>query len=230
MSVILCIETATDVCSVCVSNDGKVVSIREVHQGKTHAEVLTSFVGECIDEANVGLRDIDAVAVSKGPGSFTGLRIGVATAKGLCYSLDKPLIAVNTLLSMAALKVQSASYDNRVMVPMIDARRMEVYTGAYDSELNNISKVDAVVLSSDTFKEITAKHGKLVLFGDGAKKAKKIYEGNDQIVFDDALFPSSAGIALVATQLLNNQTFEDLAYFEPFYLKDFMGPKAKKQA
>ena len=163
MSVILSIETATDVCSVCVSRDGKILSIREIHKGKSHAEVLTSFISECAEEAKIDLQEIDAVAVSKGPGSFTGLRIGVATAKGLCYALDKPLIAVNTLHGMAAMRSLKALSDSVIMVPMIDARRMEVYTAAYDLDLREISEVEAVILTQDSFSTILAENQKLVL-------------------------------------------------------------------
>jgi len=195
LSVILSIETATDVCSVCVSRDGKILSIREIHKGKSHAEVLTSFISECAEEAKIDLQEIDAVAVSKGPGSFTGLRIGVATAKGLCYALDKPLIAVNTLHGMAAMRSLKALSDSVIMVP---------------------------------FSTILAENQKLVLFGDGSIKAKALFESNKQIEFDDEALPSAEGIARIASQLYENQLFEDLAYFEPYYLKDFMGPKAKK--
>ena len=228
MSVILSIETATDVCSVCVSRDGKILSIREIHKGKSHAEVLTSFISECAEEAKIDLQEIDAVAVSKGPGSFTGLRIGVATAKGLCYALDKPLIAVNTLHGMAAMRSLKALSDSVIMVPMIDARRMEVYTAAYDLDLREISEVEAVILTQDSFSTILAENQKLVLFGDGSIKAKALFESNKQIEFDDEALPSAEGIARIASQLYENQLFEDLAYFEPYYLKDFMGPKAKK--
>ena len=140
MALILNIETATDVCSVALAKDGNTLSVREQQQGQTHAKMLTTFISECLEEAGVGKHELDAVAVSKGPGSFTGLRIGVATAKGLCYALDKPLISVNTLLSMTFVCHQTIKHDPDVIFcPMIDARRMEVYTALIDSHFDFIN-------------------------------------------------------------------------------------------
>ena len=228
MSLILSIETATDVCSVSVSEDNSILSIRETAEQKSHASILTTFISECIKEAGTTLDKLDAVAVSKGPGSYTGLRIGVATAKGICFGCDKPLIPVGTLPAMVAYRLKQNPADQRIQVPMIDARRMEVYTAAFDHELNNLMEINAVILDAQSFQQLETQHNGLLLFGDGVIKAQPLYENFSSYSFDTETLPSSIGVAMLATQLLKNQAFADIAYFEPFYLKDFVAPKSAK--
>jgi tRNA threonylcarbamoyladenosine biosynthesis protein TsaB len=226
VSIILNIETATDVCSVAVSKNGSILSLKESLEGKSHAALLTTFISECIKDAGTTFKDLDAVAVSKGPGSYTGLRIGVATAKGICYGSNKPLIAVGTLKAMAALRLKNHPGDQRLAVPMIDARRMEVYTAAFDHQLTMVMDVDAVILDENSFDRIKSHIGGLVLFGDGIAKARHLFE--NQFDIDDDSRASAEGVAAIAHQMFDKQAFTDTAYFEPFYLKDFGGKKTGK--
>jgi tRNA threonylcarbamoyladenosine biosynthesis protein TsaB len=221
MSLILCLETATTVCSVAVERNGELLAVREVDAGFTHAENITVFINEVCAEAHIKLRNIDACAVSRGPGSYTGLRIGASTAKGLCYALEKPLIAIDTLKILAAsfLKEnQNRSAQTFFLIPMIDARRMEVYCSAYDNKLNQVSDAAAVVLNVDSFNELRER-GKLILFGDGSSKCKSLFENNPEIEFADVRL-SAAGMISLAEEKFGAQKFEDVSLFEPFYLKE----------
>ncbi len=176
-------------------------------------------------QAGKKLGELDAVAVSKGPGSYTGLRIGVSAAKGFCFALEKPLIAVPTLLSMASSQLainDQRSTINNLLVPMIDARRMEVYCAAYDQELNEIMPVQAKIIDESSFSELASGHS-LALFGDGASKCKAVLENKRGFSFIDNVFPSAKDMAGLSEKAFAEKRFEDLAYFEPFYLKDFVG-------
>ena len=230
MALILNIETSTQVCSVSLSVDGFVTAIKESHTKNSHAEQLTIFAQQIITEGGYGFKDLDAIAVSKGPGSYTGLRIGVSTAKGLCYSLEKPLIAISTLKAMAAGMIQEIDneIDNYLFCPMIDARRMEVYSALFSSENKMTRKIKAEVIDENSFlKELET--NKIVFGGDGAPKCKEILGQNKNAVFLDEFFPSSKFMAQLAEQKFQNKDFEDVAYFEPFYLKDFVAgiPRVK---
>ena len=230
MALILNIETSTQVCSVSLSVDGFVTAIKESHTKNSHAEQLTIFAQQIITEGGYGFKDLDAIAVSKGPGSYTGLRIGVSTAKGLCYSLEKPLIAISTLKAMAAGMIQEIDneIDNYLFCPMIDARRMEVYSALFSSENKMTRKIKAEVIDENSFlKELET--NKVVFGGDGAPKCKEILGQNKNAVFLDEFFPSSKFMAQLAEQKFQNKDFEDVAYFEPFYLKDFVAgiPRVK---
>jgi tRNA threonylcarbamoyladenosine biosynthesis protein TsaB len=225
---ILCLETSTKVCSVALGQNGKVISLKESSDEKySHAENLTVFIEEVCKQAAISLNQIDAVAVSKGPGSFTGLRIGVSTAKGLSYSLEKPLIGINSLEAMA---VQVASRKSQVaspkfFVPMIDAKRMEVYCAVYDEGLNEIKKTSAEIIDENSFSDLLAKN-KMYFFGDGSEKCKlKITHPN--AVFIDTINPSAQYMISIAEKYFAKKKFEDLAYFEPFYLKDFVSGSAR---
>ena len=221
MALILNIETATDVCSVALAKDGTLLSLREHKEGQSHAMVLTTFISDCFKEANKKLADLDAIAVSKGPGSFTGLRIGVATAKGLCYSLNKPLIAVNTLLSMASVYLQKTPVSKNVLLcPMIDARRMEVYSAIFDSELQYIQETSAEILNERSFSEYLNTKT-MVFFGDGMAKFKEIVSNRTNMIFNEEVFPSALGMVTLSENSYQSKKFETAAYFEPFYLKDF---------
>ncbi len=227
MGKILNIETATRVCSVALSDGGKVVALQETNTQNSHAEQITVFSEEIIFKAGIGFSDLDAIAVSKGPGSYTGLRIGVSTAKGFCYSLDKPLIAVGTLESLASgiiQKMKSSGQDTGSLLfcPMIDARRMEVYAAIYDEHLNPIREIKAEVIDENSFADFFASGKRMVFVGDGAAKCKEVLGQNPLTLFPDEFLPSAAHMAPLAEQKLINKDFENTAYFEPFYLKDFM--------
>lgn len=225
MALILQLETGTSSCSVALASDGQVLAIKEQQEVNIHASHLTLFINEVLKAANKSYEDLDAVAVSMGPGSYTGLRIGVSTAKGLCFALDIPLLAVSTLQSMASAK-QSLATEKTMLCPMIDARRMEVYLAVYDFNLSPIEDVKAVILdehSFDSFSEFT-----LIFFGDGAEKSKALYSDPLRYRFE-AHVNSAADMTSLAFEKFTKGEVEDLAYFEPFYLKDFMVTQPKKK-
>jgi tRNA threonylcarbamoyladenosine biosynthesis protein TsaB len=206
-----------------LSEGTDILAIREHIEGRSHASLLTTFINDVIKEAGVELDALDGVAVSKGPGSYTGLRIGVATCKGLCYALNKPLIAVGTLPAMVASRMMDHPTDKRIQVPMIDARRMEVYTAMYTPDLAVVRNVEALVLERDSFSLDDINDQGMVMYGDGMPKAEELYRDITGAEFDHAARPSARGVALIAAQKFDNQVFEDIAYFEPYYLKDFVG-------
>ena len=232
MAVILNIETATRVCSVSLAVDGVVKAIKESKVKNPHAEQVTLFSEQVVEKAGYRFSDLDAVAVSKGPGSYTGLRIGVSTAKGYCFALNKPLIAVGTLDAMAwglvnALRNKKQLLHAYYYCPMIDARRMEVYDAVYDHELNKVKQVNATILDKDTYSAFFADRA-VVFGGDGAEKAKELYFNiKDKAYFLDGFEPSSMHMAKLAEQKFNNKQFEDVAYFEPYYLKEFVAGISK---
>ncbi len=218
---ILQLETATTSCSVALAEDGNVITLKEVNERNIHASHLTLFIDEVMQAAGKKYRDLDAIAVSMGPGSYTGLRIGVSTAKGLCFALDKPLIAINTLAAMAeGLLGKTSLSPSMLLCPMIDARRMEVYTALFDVNLNEVEKTQAKILDEHSFDQYIGTYD-LVFFGDGAEKCKKLYEKRPNVTFLD--FQNSAiHLSKLALAKLEARQIEDVAYFEPFYLKDFM--------
>lgn len=221
MALILLIETATKSCSVALAlNDTIIASKQEVNENYSHAEKLNTFILHLFQDQNLNLQDIDAIAVSKGPGSYTGLRIGVSAAKGLCYALDKPLISISTLRAMAYGIAQKEIAD--LYCPMIDARRMEVYNAFYDRSNNEIRAVNAVIINEDSYKKEL--DSKVLFFGDGAEKCKQIIK-HSNAKFIDAIYPSSKDMIALAMQKFSNKEFEDIAYFEPYYLKDFVAGK-----
>lgn len=231
MAVILNIETSTQVCSICLSVDGELLGIKESHTKNSHAELLTILAQQILNEQNYEFKDLDAVAVSKGPGSYTGLRIGVSTAKGLCYSLDKPLIAISTLEAMAvgmARRVESDEHENILFCPMIDARRMEVYSALFAPDISMVRDIKAEVIDENSFEEELKAHT-IVFGGDGAPKCKEVLSKNPNVIFLDDFYPSSEFMASLAEQKFRDKNFEDTAYFEPFYLKDFVAgiPRVK---
>ncbi|MFM7078151.1 MAG: tRNA (adenosine(37)-N6)-threonylcarbamoyltransferase complex dimerization subunit type 1 TsaB, partial [Bacteroidota bacterium] len=196
----------------------------ETNEGvKNHSRVLMPFIDSCIKKSGVSLSDLDAVAISKGPGSFTGLRIGVATAKGICFAIDKPLLAVNTLQSMASLFNQHHKLHGTLFCPMIDARRKEVYTAIFDQHLDEILETNAVVLNEDSFEEWSAK-GPIAFFGDGAAKSQNILKKSDKHLFFNDFRISAEGMNALCLERFAQNKFESLSYFEPFYLKDFYSP------
>ncbi|MBR6560208.1 MAG: tRNA (adenosine(37)-N6)-threonylcarbamoyltransferase complex dimerization subunit type 1 TsaB [Alistipes sp.] len=232
MSLILCIETGTDICSVGIARDGELMSLRESDQGRDHAKQVAVFVDELLRETGVKPDELDAVAVGMGPGSYTGLRIGVSFAKGLCYGLNIPLLAVGSLeaLTDVAIKdyeagiIQVEGWDEAFLCPMVDARRMEVYTQIFNSRCEAQSEVSAEIITEESFSQWRAK-GKLVIFGNGAAKCQEMLP--DAIYIDVA--PSARGLTRIAHQLFEAGKTEDIAYFEPFYLKDFVVIPSKKK-
>jgi tRNA threonylcarbamoyladenosine biosynthesis protein TsaB len=229
MALILNLETATTVCSVALAKDGHLLSKKEINGDYTHAENLTRFVETIFQEAGLSLKHADAIAVSKGPGSYTGLRIGVSTAKGLCYSLDKPMIALNTLEHSAYGCSLQFGKSGELFCPMIDARRMEVYCAVYDKSNKLIRPTAAEIIDEQSFQDLLEKQT-VYFFGDGAEKCKAMLSANPNAVFLDHLYPSATNMITLAEQAFQRKQFEDIAYFEPFYLKDFVAGKKKAGA
>jgi len=204
--------------------DGVLLTLVELKEENfSHAEKLHTFILEALKKANKEMNDIDAVAISSGPGSYTGLRIGVSAAKGLCFSLDKPLISIPTLTSLAnAIKVERGD----VIIPVLDARRMEVYSAVFDFEKKQKREIRAQIINENSFSEYLEK-GKVYLLGDGALKCKEVIH-HDNAIFLEGYFPSAKEMADLSFKKYINNDFEDVAYFEPFYLKDFVAIKPKK--
>ena len=216
MAIILNIETATKNCSVSLSNSGKTIFVKEhADQGYSHAEKLHVFIDEVIKECQINISEINAVAVSKGPGSYTGLRIGVSAAKGLCYALNIPLIAVDTL-EILANQVQKK---DGLIVPMLDARRMEVYSAVFNNDLEKISETKAEILSTESYAEINEK---IYFVGDCQEKCQTVLTKNNFEFLPEIVYPSANEMSKISYQKFENKQFEDVAYFEPFYLKDFL--------
>ncbi len=229
MAIILNLETATTVCSVSLAKDGELLFLKEQNGNYSHAENLTLFIQDVLSQAQISISNIDAIAVSKGPGSYTGLRIGVSTAKGLCYSLNKPLIAVDTLkyLALSVSEKQKNKTSKTLFCPMLDARRMEVYCALYDIENNEIQKTSAEIIDENSFSNLL-KENTIYFFGDGAEKCKSALSQNTNAIFLDTIFPSAKNMIQLSEQAFLKNTFEDIAYFEPFYLKNFIAGKKKE--
>ena len=227
MSLILGIETATKICSIALTKGEQLLAVEEIGGAFSHAENTTVFIEKVIQQSGKKLAEIDAVAISKGPGSYTGLRIGVSTAKGLCFALNKPLIAVDTLQAMALRMAKQSTDKNLLFCPMIDARRMEVYTAIYNAKNELIAPISAKIIDENSFSKFLVNQ-KIIFFGDGAAKCKTALEQYENALFDETVLPSALEINELAAIKLANKQFEDVAYFEPFYLKDFIGAVSKK--
>jgi tRNA threonylcarbamoyladenosine biosynthesis protein TsaB len=227
MATILQIETATQVCSAAISKDGHTIALKELMASNIHAGSLTLFIQDVMTTSGLQFAELDAIAVSKGPGSYTGLRIGVSTAKGLCYALDKPLIGIDTLQMMAAGYLSSNREYTGLICPMIDARRMEVFTAVFDRELTEIAPTAAKIIDVESFKDLLDQN-ELAFIGDGASKCAVVL-GDKNAVFSDLNFNSATNMSKLAYAAFAAGRFEDVAYFEPFYLKDFVltSPKMK---
>ena len=227
MPKILLLETATSFCSVALSINGEIIAVKEAFGQNLHAGNLTLFIEDVITRSNLKYNDLDAVCISKGPGSYTGLRIGVSTAKGLCYALEKPLIALETLEMMAAgFIIQNPDYTG-LICPMIDARRMEVYTSVFDSKLQLVEPTSAKIIDEHSFENLLSAH-RITFLGDGAAKCIETLK-HEHAFFSDANFNSATNMAQLAEQAFSEAKFEDVAYFEPFYLKDFVVTQPKKK-
>jgi tRNA threonylcarbamoyladenosine biosynthesis protein TsaB len=222
LSYILNIETATTNCSVALAKEGKTILCKEMaEEGYSHAERLHVFIEEIIKEAGITFQDISAIAVSQGPGSYTGLRIGVSAAKGLCFALDIPLIAVDTLQVLAS----QAKVSNGLIIPMIDARRMEVYSAIFSPNFENRRPVQAEIITENSFEDLQE-----ILFfvGDCANKCKPVLTKDNFIFLDQIKYPSAKEMSLLSFEKYQKSDFVDVAYFEPNYLKDFMMTVSKK--
>lgn len=233
MALILCIETGTDICSVAIARDGELISLRESDEGRDHARQVAVFVDELLKENDLRPEELDAVAVGKGPGSYTGLRIGVSFAKGLCYGIQKPLVATGSLdaLTEVAREDYEAGildidgWDEAVLCPMVDARRMEVYTQRFTSRGEALSEVSAEVITTESFAAERVSEYPFVIFGNGAMKCEEVLSGATWV----QVAPSARGLVRLAEEAFEKGQFEDLAYFEPFYLKDFVVTTSKKK-
>ncbi|MCR5588214.1 MAG: tRNA (adenosine(37)-N6)-threonylcarbamoyltransferase complex dimerization subunit type 1 TsaB [Bacteroidales bacterium] len=222
---VLLIETATQICSVVLAAEGKVLARRESDTPNAHSTCLSVFIDEVLTESHLTPRDLGAVCVSAGPGSYTGLRIGVSTAKGFCYALGIPLLSVPTLLSMASLYYHQHPDYNGLVCPMIDARRMECYTMIVDSSKNILRDTSADVIEQGFFDEWLDR-GEVTFIGDGAEKTKEILGTHPNYRYDNDFHLSAEGMIELAFNQLREGKTEDVAYFEPFYLKDFVAKKS----
>lgn len=225
---ILCLETATSVCSVALNDGKRCLALRECVGQNAHSEKITVFIKEVLDEVGIGYEQLDAVAVSQGPGSYTGLRIGVSTAKGVCYAADRKLMAIDTLHAMACgmkERLGDMLHANDLLIPMIDARRMEVYASIFNASLDKVDDTAALIIDEDSFSELTAVGRRLWIFGDGAPKLKEVFVNRPEIQIVEGFNPSAGFMASLAEQQLHSASFVDVAYFEPFYLKDFVAGK-----
>ena len=229
MACILHIETTTQVCSVALSQDGICLFEKEDRNGPSHAVVLAPFVEEAISFADSHAIPLDAVAVSCGPGSYTGLRIGVSMAKGVCYGRNVKLISIPTLelLCVPVLLYRDDIPDNALLCPMLDARRMEVYTAVYDRALHGVCATSAQIITEDSFKELLEQRP-VYFFGNGAEKCKTILKSPNAHFLND-VYPLARNMFPLAEKAIATEHYEDVAYFEPFYLKEFVTTKPKKE-
>ncbi|MCL6274884.1 tRNA (adenosine(37)-N6)-threonylcarbamoyltransferase complex dimerization subunit type 1 TsaB [Muricauda sp. 2012CJ35-5] len=224
MAIILNLETATTNCSVSISDGDKVICLKENNAiNYSHSEQLHVYIKEALEEASLSFSNLDAIAVSKGPGSYTGLRIGVSAAKGLAFSLNIPLISIPTLQSMAS-QVKAAT--DEVIIPVLDARRMEVYSAVYNSEWKEIRETQAEIIEAGSFAKFK-EYSKILIAGNGAEKCKDLLK-DDVFSFNTEIVPSAREMAGIAYPKFLNKDFEDVAYFEPYYLKDFVLQTKKK--
>ena len=233
MSLILCIETGTDVCSVGLAENGQLVALRE-SCGRDHARNVAVYVDELLRERDIDADEIDAIAVGKGPGSYTGLRIGVSFAKGLCYGLRKPLIAIGSLDALVEVAREDAEagivdvddFERATLCPMVDARRMEVYTQLFNGRGEALGEVEAKIIDEQSFAEEIAAAEEFVIFGNGAAKCAGTLSSKAKLI---EVVPSARGLARLAQEALDAGRTEDIAYFEPFYLKNFVVTTSKKK-
>jgi tRNA threonylcarbamoyladenosine biosynthesis protein TsaB len=223
MRAILSLETSTDVCSVALHGEKKLLGQAEIHEPQSHAARLAPMIRQVIHEAGLTMDDIGAVAVAKGPGSYTGLRIGASTAKGLCYALNVPLISVGTL-ELLTFQGSSFNTDRALLCPMIDARRMEVYCLLSDENLRIIEPVSARIIDKNTFAELLETN-RVLFLGNGSQKCKEVIR-HPNATFLDGVYPLASGLGIMADKKFKAREFEDVMGFKPFYLKEFVAKKA----
>lgn len=222
MTYILNIETATKNCSVSVAKNGVTIACIEIAEtGYSHAERLHVFIEEILKVSEITFKDLSAIAVSQGPGSYTGLRIGISAAKGLCFALDIPLISIDTLQVLA----NCVSVEKGFVIPMIDARRMEVYSAIFDSKQHKIRETEAEIINENSFSEISET---IYFVGDSNDKCKTVLTKTNFVFLDNIIYPTAQQMSALSFEKFYNNQFEDVAYFEPFYLKDFLATIPKK--
>ncbi len=227
MSLLLSIDTSTRGCSVALHQDAALLVSYDLLAEKSSSGMLTTLIQNAVTHAGFTLSDLDAIAVAKGPGSYTGLRIAVSTAKGLCFALDRPLISVNTLAAMTAQVVDFFD-ETTLFCPMLDARRMEVYCAIYDSKLQELEPTQAKIIDLNSFENLLQK-SRVVFLGDGATKCRQVLEHHSNAHFRlPVVYPSAKTVGQLATDLWKQQRFENVAEFEPYYLKEFMTTTPKK--
>ncbi len=226
MALILNIDTSTEICSVAIARDGKLLALKENDEGLNHSVLLGVYVDELLKENGIRAKELDAVAVSMGPGSYTGLRIGVSLAKGICFGTGKPLIAISTLKALAISVARNVD-EEALFCPMIDARRMEVYSAIFNRNGEMIRDVRAEIIDPSSFSDWLVDH-KIYFFGNGSGKVKEVIV-HPHAQFVDRVVTSAVNMITLAEQKWEEKTFEDLAYFEPFYLKDFIATVPKKK-
>lgn len=233
MAIILSIETSTKGCTTAIHQDGQLLALSELFHEKSSSGMLTTLIQHVVKVSGLEFSNLDAIAVAKGPGSYTGLRIGVSTAKGLCFTLNKPLLAVNTLQAMAwqvhSIARSVSSNEIPLLCPMLDARRMEVYCALYQADtLEQASPTEARIIDENSFAEILETQ-KIIFFGDGAAKCKDVLGKHANAVFlEQTINPSAKGIGVLAFEAYQKNQFENVADFEPYYLKEFMATTPKK--
>lgn len=225
---ILNIETSTDICSVSISVNGECIALKITENDRSHSKILASFIKDVLDETKLNAKDINAVAISSGPGSYTGLRIGASTAKGFCYGANIPLIAVNTMQIIAKMALQQKNNldNNSVIIPMIDAKRMEVYVAGFNLKLEKTFDTKAEIITKDSFSELNNKN--LIFCGNGIEKCKNVLNGSNILYLND-IYPSAENMGYFSNILYNKSVFENVVTFEPFYLKDFIATTPKNK-
>jgi tRNA threonylcarbamoyladenosine biosynthesis protein TsaB len=223
MALILSIETSTSVCSIALHDEGKLIVSNEIYFERSHSGSLLSIIHNALKYAHLKIKDLSAIAISKGPGSYTGLRIGTSTAKGLCFSLDIPLISVNTLYAMA-FGMNIFNTEQFLLCPMLDARRMEIYCMVLNENLEVLKETEALILTDNSFEAIL-KNKKVLFFGNGSDKAKNLLINNENSRFVTDYNPLAIHVGAIAINKFSRNEFENIEYFEPYYLKDFVGKK-----
>lgn len=233
MALILNVETATEICSVALSDEKGLIDFRENTEGKSHASLLTMFVDDILQSNHIQPGRLDALAVSSGPGSYTGLRIGVSAVKGLCYGTGKPLLSISTLQCLAhgflnrLAPGQQEEFNDALLCPMIDARRLEVYTAMFDMKGNSLSEITAEIIDESSFSQ-TLGQRKVLFFGNGSDKCKTVIK-SDNALFFSGFYPSAKDMSQLSQQEYLARNFKDVAYFEPHYLKEFVATTPKNK-
>jgi len=231
MSHILSIETSTPICSVAIHKDGELLANADLYLEKSHSNSLTPLIEQLLHHCDLKMKNLNAIAVSSGPGSYTGLRIGLSTAKGLCYALEIPLISISSLDSMTVQVLNFLKTENSVYIPMLDARRMEIFYKVSSSGLSDLVKMSNLILDEYSFQDFIENYEHIYIFGNGAEKAFELLkEKSSKFIWKDKVNPSAQYFGEMAFDKFENQLFEDLAYFEPNYGKEFYSPKSKKKS
>lgn len=231
MTLILSVETSTPICSVAIHQNGKLLANADLFLEKSHSNSLTPLIEQLLKHCDIQIHQLSAIAVSSGPGSYTGLRIGLSTVKGLCFALDIPLIAISSLDSMTAQIFQFHENQSSIFIPMLDARRMEVFYKITGSSFQEVDKISNLILTEESFSKYLNKYDKIYLFGNGSTKAFELLRNQSpKFEWIDSINPSAKWYGKIALERYNRSLFEDLVYFEPNYGKEFYSPQSKKKS